>query len=336
MPMSRPVRSTAKVEERLLVPTYASRWSPLSVAAHRMLALPLQLRGPMRRRVVETGGREIVVLEIGRAKITELLCARLFGELPPPEYGAARSLRDPGAAAGAAHLVVAEVHRWLAARFRRAGWIVVPTHVRWTGDPARLPPAHPSKSLKDDLRKLRSHGYALEHAAGSAEDWEEFVTRMLAPHATSRYGEDAWLPSAYLLRRFRERGRLHFIVHQGRRVGGFCSLRSGDGLWLPLSGVRDGDLVLRRAGVSVAAYALAFEYARQQGCTRVDLGRTSPFLTDGVQQYKRKWGLSPVADPLAHLAAVWVGSDAARLAFARQPVLAEGDQGLWLYAGGGE
>jgi hypothetical protein len=65
------------------------------------------------------------------------------------------------------------------------------------------------------------------------------------------------------------------------------------------------------------------------------MGRTSPFLHDGVQQYKRKWGLEPVRDPLAHLAAVWAGSEAARLGFAREPVLVEHETGLWLYAGGG-
>jgi hypothetical protein len=328
------VRSAAAVEERLLVPTYASRWSPLSVAAHRVLALPLQLRGPMRRRVVESGGREVTVLEIGRAKATEPLCARLFGELPAPEYGATRSLRDPAAASGAAHLVVAEVHRWLAPRFRRAGWIVVPGHVRWAGDLAQLPPADMSRSLKDDLRKVRSRGFALEQAAGKA-DWEEFTTRMLAPHASARFGDDAWTPSPYLLRRFRHQGQLHFVVHGGKRVAGFCSLRCGETLWLPLTGVRDGDPALLRAGAAGAGYALGFEWARREGCTRVDMGRTSPFVTDGVLRYKRKWGLTPVSDPLAHLTAVWVGSDAARLAFARQPVLAEGDQALWVYAGGG-
>jgi hypothetical protein len=274
------------------------------------------------------------VLEIGRAKVTERLCAGLFGELPAPEYGAVRSLRDPAAAAGAAHLVVAEVHRWLAPRFRRAGWIVVPNQVRWEGDLAKLPPPDSSHSLKDDLRKVRSKGFTLEPADGAA-DWEEFTARMVAPHASARFGDDAWLPSPYLMRRFTERGELHFVVHRGVRVGGLCSLRSGETLWIPLSGVRDGDPALLRAGVSVAVYALGFEWARRQGCTRVDVGRTSPFLTDGVQQYKRKWGLTAVPDPLAHVTAVWVGSDAARLAFAREPVLAEGEQGLWLYAGGG-
>ena len=316
------------------MPTYASRWSPLSVAAHRVLAFPLQLRGPMRRRVVESAGREIAVLEIGRAKLTEPISARLFGDLPPPEYGAARSLRDPTAAAGAAHLVIAEVHRWLAPRFREAGWIVVPDRVRWHGDLAKLPPPERSDSLKRDLRKVRSKGFTLEQGGGAA-DWVEFTTRMLAPHARARFGDHAWLPSPYLQRRFRERGQLHFVVQGGKRLGGLCSLRYGDTLWLALGGVRDGDPALLRAGVGVAIYTLGFEWARRQGCTRVDAGRTSPFLGDGVQQYKRKWGLTAASDPLAHLAGVWVGSDAGRLAFAREPVLAEGDGGLWLYAGGG-
>lgn len=328
------MRSTALIEERLLVPTYASRWAPLTVAAHRMLALPLQLRGPVRRRVVESDGREIAVLEIGRSKVTEPLCARLFGDLPAFEDGSSRSLRNPEPYAGAAHLVVAEVHRWLAPRFRRAGWIVVPDQVRWQGDLALLPPPAASHSLKDDLRKVRSQGLTLEHAS-SPEDWEEFTTRMVAPQASARFGGDAWLPSLYLRRRFARQGELHFVVRGGVRVGGFCSLRCGTMLWLPLAGVRDGDQALVRAGVSVAAYALAFAWAREQGCTRVDLGRTSPFLKDGVQQYKRKWGLVPVSDPLAHVTAVWTGSDAARLAFTREPVLAEGDSGLWLYTGGG-
>ncbi len=325
------MRSAAAIEERLLLPAYASRWSSVSVAAHRMLAFPLQLRGPVRRRAVESGGREVTLLEVGRPKLTEPLCTRLFGELPPARNETARSLRHPLTAAGA-DLVVAEVHRWIAPRFRRAGWIIVPDQVRWRGELSLLPPPVPSHSLKDDLRKVRSQGYVLEHAAGAA-DWDEFVTTMVRPQASARFGGRAWMPSPYLLRQFAERGRLHFVVRGGVRVGGICSLRSGDTLWLPLSGVRNGDGALLQAGVSVAAWVLAMRWAKEEGCAEVDMGRTSPFLHDGVQQYKRKWGLDPRPDPLAHLAAVWVGSEPARLAFAREPVLIEREAGLWLYAG---
>jgi Acetyltransferase (GNAT) domain len=327
------MRSAAAIEERLLLPAYASRWSSLSVAAHRVLAFPLQLRGPSRRRIVAAGDRELRLLECGRPKLTEPLCARLFGELPPAESEPARFLGDPAELAGTgSDLVVTEVHRWVAARFRRAGWLIVPDQVRWHGELSALPPPAPSHSLKDDLRKVRSQGYTLEQATSPA-DWETFATTIVQPHASARFGSDAWVPSPYLWRQLAERGELHFVVRDGERVGGFCLLRNGATAWLPLTGVRHGDPALLRAGVSVAAYLLAFNWARRQGCTHMDLGRTSPFLHDGVQQYKRKWGLDPVPDPLAHLMAVWVGSEAARLAFAREPVLIEREAGLWLYAG---
>jgi hypothetical protein len=215
------MRSAADIEERLLVPSYASRWSSLSVAAHRMLAFPLQLRGPVRRRTVEQGDHKVRLLEIGRPKLTEPLCVRLFGELPSAESDAARSLREPLQAAGAADLVVAEVHRWVASRFRRAGWLIVPGQVRWQGDLSALPPRAPSHSLKDDLRKVRSRGYTLEHA-GTAADWDDFVTTMVEPQASARFGSAAWRPSVYLLGQFAERGRLHFVVRGGARVAGIC------------------------------------------------------------------------------------------------------------------
>lgn len=326
------MRSAAALEERLLVPAYASRWSSLSVAAHRVLAFPLQLRGPVRRRIVASGEREATLFEVGRPKLTEPLCARLFGELPASEYVSSRFLSDPAEIAPRADLVVAEVHRWVAPRFRRAGWLIVPDQVRWRGDLSALPPPDPSHSLKDDLRKVRSQGFTLEQATGPG-DWAEFSTTMVEPHAGARFGSEAWIPSPYLWRQFAERGQLHFVLRDGVRVGGFCTLRNGDTAWVPLSGVRHGDPALLRAGVSVAVYALAFDWARQQGCEWADMGRTSPFFHDGVQQYKRKWGLDPVPDPLAHLMAVRVGSDGARLAFAREPVLIEREAGLWLYAG---
>jgi hypothetical protein len=65
----------------------------------------------------------------------------------------------------------------------------------------------------------------------------------------------------------------------------------------------------------------------------VDLGRTSPFVNDGIQLFKRKWGFVPIADPLAHLVAVLVRSDLAREAFSREPVMVEDGGGLRVYAG---
>jgi GNAT superfamily N-acetyltransferase len=329
-----PPRSlAAAIEELLLVPAYASRWAPASIAAHRGLAFPLQLLGQVHRWTVQLGDGTVHVAGVGRQKLIEPLCYRLFGELARPSHEDRRALWNPAALVKTdADLVVAEVHRWMAPRFRRSGWLIVPEAVRWQGTLTEVPPAAPSRSLFEDLRKVRQHGFTLTQTT-APEDWEQFYHEMVRPQAMARHGESAWLPSRRLMAEFARTGTLHMISRGGVRVAGACSLGSGDNLWLPLSGIRHGDPALLRQGAGTAALALTLEWARRQGYRRVDAGRTGPFLNDGLQRFKRKWGLLPALDPLAHVAAVWVATSAARKIFSQQPVLVEQGTDLGTYAG---
>ncbi|MDQ3224013.1 MAG: GNAT family N-acetyltransferase [Gemmatimonadota bacterium] len=323
----------AAVEERFLVPAYSSRWRLAPIAVHRSLALPLQLAGKVHRWRIDAPGGTVEVVGIGREKLIAPICTRLFGALPPPHREAPRSVLDPGYLAETdADLVVAEVHPWMAPRFQRAGWLLVPEAVRWQGDLASVPPAVPSHSLRKDLRKVRNNGFTIEHTTARA-DWDEFFTTMVRPQAYARHGESAWVPSLPLMRRFERSGTLHLVSHHGRRVAGVCSIGHGSVLWLPVSGVRDGDRLLLKQGALVAALGLTFEWARSQGYLHLDLGRTGAFLNDGIQNHKRKWGLLPVPDPLAHVAAVLVRCASVRKAFSREPVLVQSGAGLRVYAG---
>lgn len=329
-----PVRSfRASVEERLLVPAYSSRWAFAPIAAHRSLAFPLQLAGMVHRWAIPVSGGTLQAVGIGRRKLVEPLCARLLGALPTAEQGSRRVLWSPASLAGMqADVVVAEVHRWMAPRFRRSGWLIVPEAVRWQGDLAEVPPVNPTRSLLEDLRKLRKRDFRLEHTT-ARRDWEQFYTGMVLPQARARHGESAWVPSPRLLDELARGGTLHLVVEGSERVAGACSVRFGDTLWLPLAGIRDGDPARLRQGAGIASMVLILAWAREQGCRRVDLGRTGPFVNDGIQQYKRKWGLHAVVDPLAHVNAVLVKSSSVREAFARQPVLVEDGAGLRTYAG---
>jgi GNAT superfamily N-acetyltransferase len=323
----------AAIEELLLVPAYASRWAPASIAAHRGLAFPLQLLGQVHRWTVHFSGRAVHVVGVGRQKLIEPLCNRLFGELAQPSREARRGLWNPRALVRTgADLVVAEVHRWMAPRFRRSGWLIVPEAVRWQGDLTTVPPPEPSRSLFEDLRKVRQHGFTITQT-NAPQDWDQFYSEMVRPQAKARHGESAWLPSRRLMAEFARSGTLHLISRGGVRVAGACSLRRGDTLWLPLSGIRQGDPALLKQGAGTAALALTLEWARTQGYRRVDAGRTGPFLNDGLQQFKRKWGLLPTPDPLAHVAAVWVATSAVRKTFSREPVLVEDGRDLRAYAG---
>ncbi len=333
-PVGTPRRSlAARVEERLLIPSYTSRWAFAPISAHRTMSLPLQLVGQAQRRTVHFGATPIEVLGIGRKKLIDPLCARLFGELPIARPEGRQLAWSPGGLTYfETDLVVAEVHRWMAPRFRRAGWLIVPSSVRWHGDLASVPPPEPSRSLLANLAKIRKHDFRLIQATGS-DDWAEFYETMVEPQARARHGSTAWLPSQSFRRQIARRGTLHLVVENGVRVAGLCTIPHGDMLWFPLLGVRQGDPQLLQRGASVAALALPLEWARNQNYRRVDLGRTGPFVNDGLQQYKRNWGFLPVPDPLTHVTAVWLGSDAARQAFRREPVLVEDGVGLRTYAG---
>jgi hypothetical protein len=323
----------AHVEERLLVPTYASRWAPATIAAHRGMALPFQLVGRLHHRCTRHSGKPIRVASIGREKLLDPFYTTLLGELPAATGQGRKLLWSPDSLALiSADLVVAEVHRWMAARFRRSGWLIVPEAVRWEGELTQVPPSQPSRSLRDDLRKVKKNGFTLTHGQ-TPEDWEEFYTEMVEPQSRSRHGARAWLPSRRLMDEFAAAGRLHFATRDGIRVAGACSVSQGDKLWLPLMGIRHGDPLLLREGAGVAALALTFDWGRAAGYRQIDAGRTGPFINDGIQHSKRKWGLSPTPDPLSHILAVLPKTDAARQVFATEPVLVENGAHLGTYAG---
>jgi Acetyltransferase (GNAT) domain len=154
---------------------------------------------------------------------------------------------------------------------------------------------------------------------------------MVKPQALARHGSTAWIPSRRLISDYARSGTLHFITRGGERVAGICTIPRGSTIWLAVSGVRHGDPALLNAGAGFAAFALAVEWARKHGYRHLDAGRTGPFTNDGLQEFKRRWGLVPVPDSLAHLVALRVNSDAIRQAFAQAPVLIEGDSGLQVY-----
>jgi hypothetical protein len=327
-------RLTAFLEERFLVPAYSSPRSPIWIAAHQALSAPLQLRGTLRHYAVQLEGRELRLVGIGRRKCIQPLLSRMFGQVREVDSAGTRPVWSPDTLAGIeADLVMAEVNRMVAPRFRNAGWLLMPDSVRWAGETALLPPPVPCHSLKEDYRRLRRYQYTLTQTT-DWRLWEEFYETMMVPQAVGRFGEAAWLPSRHFIAELAARGVLHMLSESGRWVAAICSVRHGDTLWLPLSGVLNGDPLLLRQGVSVAVFSNIFRWAREQGALRIDAGRTTPFLNDGIPRSKSKWGLQPVLDPLSHLLALrFDPASPIRARFAAHPILVESAGGLKTYAG---
>ncbi|HKH82371.1 MAG TPA: GNAT family N-acetyltransferase [Gemmatimonadales bacterium] len=323
----------ALIEERLIIPSYASDWAAASIGLHRLLSLPLQVTGEVRRRSVHVADETIDILGVGRDKLIGSFYSGLLGTLPSATYEGRRlTVRPKILTTLPADLIAVEVNRLIASKFRDEGWLIVPRTVRWHGELATVPPPVPSKSLASNLAKLRRQDFQLVQST-SLQDWDEFYRTMVAPQAHARHGSEAWIPSQSFLRQLSEIATLHFVVENGIRVAGVCAVPHGDTVWFPLMGVCGGDPGLLQRGAGVATLALPLEWARQKNYRRIDLGRTGPFVNDGLQRYKRKWGFVPVPDPLSLVVAVWTGSAKVRRAFSREPVLIETQRGLETYAG---
>lgn len=324
----------AAVGERFLVPARTSPRASLWIAAHAALALLFLVAGNACRYRVDLGGLGVRVLCIGRHGLFRALVGRLFDGEGHLESSSRRCMlwKPRRFWPTDTDLVALDVHPWLAARFRAAGWLVCPEFVRWKGTLSRMPPTKPSKSLRSDLQRVAKGGYALEGSTRLA-DWDEFERGMFIPYAVRRFEENAWIPSPGYLRALKGTGTLLFVRKDGQRVGGACVVRYGDEAWVAAIGVKDGSLALMRGGALAAVYALTIEWAKNHGMRRIDFGRTSAFQRDGIARFKRKWGMSPVPDPLSRLVAIRANpaQPAIRRAMEREPFLVETGGALRAY-----
>ena len=328
-----PARSTrGRIAASFVVPARTSPRASLWIAGYRVLHLPFATVGAARRYRVSLDADHASVVCVGRQERFRRLLTRVFdGRAQLEAVSPGWPLWNPQRFWPAnAALVAVEVHPFFARRFRAARWLICPERVRWQGSLSRMPPAKPSKSLREDLLRVKRRGYTLEESTGSRRDWREFERGMLLPYAQQRFGEEARQPAAGVLREVRKRGTLLFLIKEGRRVAGGCLIRNGGEAWFAALGIKGGDIDLMRDGAIAGLYALLIDWANRLGMHRFDASSTCAFELDGLARYKRKWGMSPVREPLTPLIAVRADPthEALRLALARQPfwIETEGDR----------
>ncbi|MGH3244281.1 MAG: GNAT family N-acetyltransferase [Spirillospora sp.] len=118
-----------------------------------------------------------------------------------------------------------------------------------------------------------------------------FYDRMHVPTMRLRHGERArseTKQSAYecLFRR----GVLGFARIEGERSAGVLCRRDGDVLTVRLLGVRDGAKQHHDEGAMKILYHLMLEWADENGIRQVDFGAVEPWLSQGIFQWKRRFG----------------------------------------------
>jgi hypothetical protein len=308
----------APVAELITLRWRCSRRPGVWTSVHRALSLPVLAFGERRRFTASAGGQEVRGVSIGRRRRVASVLEHLVDEVDPVEQEASTDgwAPDPLEREGF-DLVAAEVHRWAANRFRRAGYWIVPEWVDWGAQTSSFPPRRRSKSLRGDLSRVRRAGYELEVIERPARAvWRTFVEEIAIPSALARFGSDAWIPSSAYLRSLGSRITLLFVRRGGERVAGVGVVPVHGRVWMAMLGVRG---LAERAGggaTGAAIYALIFAWARNEGYASIDAGRTRPSLADGLARFKAKFGFVPRQDALSPLLAVKI--DPAHTGLARR------------------
>lgn len=282
-------------------PEYGSRWKAWLAPLFDVVVAVTLLRG-----VALHGGQPATMLVAGRTKRVRWLAARFFAGEPArepmghvPAWRIARTLRQ---ARATADLAVVHVARVSAARLGLGDdYLPVPD---WIGmrlaapfDLAKL--AHRSRSLADDLRRIRQARWTSE-ISHRAADLAAFHGGMYAPFTRIRHGPEAHVQPLRRLRRAFRRGGILWVSRDGERVAGCLFERRHDTLAAVALGVVRGDPARMKEGAIPAVYAQLIELARSSRCADIDFRGSRPSLDDGLTRFKRKWGAAVYDRPDVH------------------------------------
>jgi hypothetical protein len=165
-------------------------------------------------------------------------------------------------------------------------------------------PDSPRGHLKGNERKALRRKVAQFEKAGfsylftqSREDFDHFYFRMYRPFVSARHGEFSWIwPYPKQYETFSAKEGLVQIVDNGRPVAGVISRISGDTCVNFDGGVLDGDAELVSRGIDVYKNWCTMEWAHSRGARKLNLGGTRPFTSDGVFEFKRRWGARVVQE----------------------------------------
>jgi hypothetical protein len=261
-----------------------------------------------------------------RNLFTEKPTVREIGQVPiwRASSVAARSDTD---------LVVVIGSKRLIRRLPRHSAVVLPFFVRmvmnvqgdWEDVKQRI-----HKNIRNShLRLVRKYSYEYE-LSHCEEDFELFYHRMYLPTTEKRHGELASPMSFEEAHQNFWHGYLHLVKRNGQYVAGGLYYAHGNIARFRVVGVIDADEQLMREGALGAYYYALVHSANQAGFDGVNFGDCTPLLTDGIFQYKRRWGSTAMYSEVSH-EQIWIkiqrDTPAVRQFFKDNPLIIIGEHG---------
>jgi hypothetical protein len=179
------------------------------------------------------------------------------------------------------------------------------------------------RSLRSDLVRIKRLDLRWS-TSRAPEDFERSYAEMHLPFLAQRHGELGVALSVHRLRRMFRAGCLLWVFHAGEVISATLLMPRGEALKFAVLGTRDGTLEARAVGGLAALYLFTLQYAGQIGLRTLDLGGVRPCLSDGVLQYKSKWGvrMRPKADVYHDVLVYWPRlNDGVRAFLASHPLV---------------
>lgn len=148
-----------------------------------------------------------------------------------------------------------------------------------------------SRNLKQDYKRIERNG--LEYrVTREREQFQQFYDSMLIPYAKQAHGDSAYILGCDEFMRETAVDAELLLICKGDDVIAGQVLRYGGAipqLWMLGMNTRCGDPV--KLGALIACYVFSIQHLRDKGYEVMQAGSSKAFLSDGVIQFKRKWGL---------------------------------------------
>ncbi|MBN1929368.1 MAG: hypothetical protein JW764_07485 [Chlorobiaceae bacterium] len=160
----------------------------------------------------------------------------------------------------------------------------------WVGTTISLPLQVKTNSAKNDIRIIRKNNLQYR-VTDSLESIDDFFVNFWVPTVKKRYPEKDAKDIQKERRSWSEyRCELLMVSDGGCDVSGVLIRYDDDCPYLWRNGLKNGDLSLWKKGAIAATYYYGALYLGSKGYKELYLGLSRGFLSDGVFQYKKKWG----------------------------------------------
>ena len=140
-------------------------------------------------------------------------------------------------------------------------------------------------------RKIKKFNLSVE-IGENREDFEFFYERMYKPYVQARHKGSAVIASYHEMfgHPCMESARIFFVTYRGQRIAGMYEQFFNGVPYLHAVGILYGSFEYLKMGAVGASYYFAIKDYKNHRIPRVNLGGTSPLLTDGLTRFKISLG----------------------------------------------